>query len=391
LLSALFLLVAIASSSPIVSVGSRDPDSQPGEILVLPEKLPHDCEDAAAFWDGRYIYVLGGSDSEDDMPTDAILRFDPLTETVVELPEKLPSPRDRFALVWTGRYAFLFGGVQGRHTLLDQIVKYDPQTGNVTILPERLPTPRFCTVAVWTGKYAYLFGGCDENGHLDEILRYDPSTGELEVLEERLPSGRRYITACWDGRYAFITGGTTGAKALDEIVRYDPQTGNVTVIARLPSPRYGVFSIYVEPYVYIFGGYNGFLEPPVMYDDVLRYDPSTGSLETLPERLPKPLATPAIAWTGKYVYIFGGCCMPYLAGIRDILRYKPSHLPSTTHFITETVTVTESLTFTETLTATTTIHTTVTERVEPLLPLAASFGVIAALLTLLSYLLTRHR
>lgn len=146
----------------------------------------------------------------------------------------------------------------------DEIVKFIPVTP-VAILQTKLPHVRAGSSAVWDGKDAYIFGGwyVDETNraqYLDDIVRFNPDANEVVTMKARLPMGRAFTTAVRDGQYAYIFGGQseyvngTGVD-LDEILRYDPSTDTIEVLqVKLPFGTEAAMAVWIGSDAYIFGG-----------------------------------------------------------------------------------------------------------------------------------------
>lgn len=232
--------------------------------------LPTEGIHRTAVWTGRYVFLFGGSPFEET--SDSVLRFDPVSNTVVPMTSHLPTPREAMSGVWSGDTIYLFGGNTGASfTLLDDIVAYHPSSDTLEVLHARLPTPRTRTSAVWDGQAAYIFGGLDASGARDEILRFDPSAQTVGALSFTLPSARWATSAAWDGCEALVFGGETGfpGPKTDEIVAITPLASQVFISGdRLPTPRAETSAVWTGREALVFGGRDG-----AFYDDIVQFVP----------------------------------------------------------------------------------------------------------------------
>lgn len=157
----------------------------------------------------------------------------------------------------------------------------------VATLPGLLPSPRFAARAAGPDTVAYVVGGATtrsvasfEWSPLDAILRVDLASGRIATMDARLPGARYGAAPVWDPRptdacpegclYAFGGTGPDGA-ALDEIVRFDPAGGRVeTLGARLPVAASGLVAFFDGSRAHMLGG----AQP-----GIFRFDPKTGEVE----------------------------------------------------------------------------------------------------------------
>lgn len=293
----------------------------PGKIERLPSSLPAPNAGSAAFWDGRYAYLLGGE--EPAGLSNAILRFDPESGRVERMKAKLPSPRKIVSVAWDGRRAYVFGGCTGPTALTDEIVVYEPAADRAWLATTRLPSPRGRTAAVWAAGAAYVLGGNTggflPTGYLDEIVKYDPGADRVEVLPARLPGARASrIAAGWDGAAAWFFGGMVAEGKTDQIVRFDPAAGRCEVVAaRLPAAWDGGVVLFDGRAFRLFGGMTA--AAPAM-DTVWTWVPGAAAVEAPGERLPAARKGQSAVVAGATAYVFGGRTGDVLSA--DILRCR---------------------------------------------------------------------
>lgn len=229
------------------------------------------------------------------------------------LPERLPLGRADHAMVAAPDAFYVFGGGRhdGGHRALNDIVRIDRGTYAVTTLPVTLPTARSYISAVWAENAAYIFGGCNDGSQCRqaptrEIVKFDPSTNTASVVA-LLPTARVASSAVWTGQFAYIFGGDScgphGPCKLNDIVRFDPATGSVQRMnARLPMGLLSSSAVWDGQHAYLFGGHvNG---GPT--NQILRYDPVADKVVALATTLPTALYWTSAAMLFNKVYVIGG-------------------------------------------------------------------------------------
>lgn len=287
-------------------ISTFDPD----EPAVVSGSLPTRRDETTAAASGGKIYVFGGRNAGGMV--DEIVRYDPQTDTSEIIDARLPSPNAGAAAAGDGSLAYLFGGYGSS----DEIVRFDGATEFVTKMNATLPGPRYGATAVWINGSAYIFGG-RSSAHYNEILRYNPASDTVVTLPTRLPEGRSDASAAWDGNFVYLFGGATFGGWVDDVLRYDPRTGSISrMSARHPSgPLWGSSAIWDGQYIYVFGGGGSSAS-----DGVSRYDPRLDQFELMTERLEPARREASGIWTGESAILFGGRSDDGLLG--DITRIQ---------------------------------------------------------------------
>ncbi|MGH9894103.1 MAG: hypothetical protein ACREA0_19410 [bacterium] len=176
---------------------------------------------------------------------------------------------------------------------------------------------------------------------LNEILRYDPAADAVVTLEAVLPSPRSGTSAVWDPRdrpsagcpngCAYVFGGYDGiapdAGRLDEIVRFNPTTGTVTIPdARLPTPRWSTAAVWNGHTAYICGGDS--CDP--VCTQIVAYEPHSNEVSLMSAKLPSrwarsgvwdPRNRPAAGCGDGCLYLFGGASFTQTGA--EIVQYNP--------------------------------------------------------------------
>lgn len=155
---------------------------------------------------------------------------------------------------------------------------------------------------------------------------------------ESLPGARSGASAVWTGDAVYVFGGYDGdryPRYTDEILRYDPSTGSVRAMeSRLPVPAQGMSAVWTGSAVFLFGGHTG--STPL--SSILRYDPEADVLLSLPlvsldwargftAAAWDPRDLPAVGCPGGCAYVFGGGDVgPGVTPTDRIFRFNPATL-----------------------------------------------------------------
>lgn len=238
-------------------------------------------------------------------------------DSTTTMTAQLPSPRTYTSAVWTGQKAYVFGGGAGNG--LREIVEYDPATDTVQVKAAQLPHGRYAMSAIYDGTHAYLFGGVNQTTAFINILRYTPATDTLVSKSTLMPRAGGWASAVWTGTYAYILGGRGGcpfsACAMETIVRYDPATDQIaTMPQKLLKGTEAATAAWTGQYAFLFGGWNWTTSDVL---DIQRYDPAAGTVTMMNAKVPTGTRFTSSVWDGTHIYIFGGFLHP-------VYRYDPA-------------------------------------------------------------------
>lgn len=187
----------------------------------VPSVSPGAYDFPSGFWDGRYLYIYGGSTRLEAVPF-GIYRFDPQTDTAVDLQVAVPNAWNSVSAGWDGRAGYFFGGCHAPDSTHDcesnttaQVLRYVPGARAMTVSDASLPAPRAGTSAVWTGQAFYVVGGV--RGNLDgvhvayrDIVRFTTDQSVLDAvaeLSDGVRDGFARVLAAMDGLSARVTEG----------------------------------------------------------------------------------------------------------------------------------------------------------------------------------------
>ena len=249
--------------------------------------------------------VLAGGHHPGGVSSDDVRRFLP-DGTEVPTGATLPTPRYDMATATDGRHVYLFGGWDG--TILDDVLRYDPVLDQLTVLDARLPTPVYSADAAFDGRYVYVVGGSaglGGAGGIRNVYRFDPQTETFTDLGPILPTARSGSAVLFDGRHLVVMGGCDNGcrTTFADVWRYDVQTGAASVTGTLPFGRGGTATTFDGARGFVFGGatYTG-----VFTDQILVYDPLTGTVAVDAAKLPGPRGDGEAAQVGALSYYVGG-------------------------------------------------------------------------------------
>lgn len=332
-----------------------------GTVQITQARLPGGgIRDGGALWDGRFAYLIGGC-CRDGHWRNEIVRLDPVNLTIeggwTYLPWTPTTGLAGMGAIWDGSHAFLFGGVTltspgySNSILRHDLSRHSPGEQDLRgVLPVdvRLSASRSNAGSVWDGRVRpeagcaggcfYVFGGDSELGPLTSIDRFNPATRVLTPMKARLPRGVHGMAAVWDDRsdHAYLFGGWDwNGEFSNLIVRYDPSrdvaaSSSEPALAvadtgtRLTSGRCCSSAVWDGrelPWcpggcAYLFGGYD--LESGHL-DEIVRFNPASGTLTRMKARLPGGRCCSAAVWDGVtgMAYILGGW------NSSEILAYNP--------------------------------------------------------------------
>lgn len=142
----------------------------------------------------------------------------------------------------------------------------------------------------------------------------------VEPAGPTLPTPRHGASAAWVAGKVYVFGGSDGSDTLDEVLRFDPFSGSLQpTAARLPTSLDLMASAVHEGRVYLLGGK---LRVGLYSPAVLRYDPATDTISEMAAKLPTPRQGSAAVAYGGHVYLFGGRSAAAL-DLDDVVRYDP--------------------------------------------------------------------
>lgn len=130
-------------------------------------------------------------------------------------------------------------------------------------------------------------------------------------------------SSVWTGTAAYVFGGRSNSSYQATVLKYDPGSGAITTLpATLPTGRQSTSAVWTGEVAYIFGGaeliqYNdpqfGQIVVPNAVKDILRFDPRTGTVTKMTDALPEGVWGTSAVWDASEnaAYVFGGFAFDY--------------------------------------------------------------------------------
>ncbi|MCB0879256.1 MAG: hypothetical protein KDC46_09790, partial [Thermoleophilia bacterium] len=229
------------------------------------------------------------------------------------------------ALASDGTKVWTFGGCS-QCTVTDEIWEFDSATGSTRQIAATLPDQIYRNRAMYVPGYdkVWIFGGDNATTYLRNVMRYDPATENLTDLGNLMPGERSegfVVYAPNTGRIYYLGGKDNSTNPTNTIYAFNPATETmVDTGAHLPKPLFLSGGAYwsLDGCIYVFGGRT---TGGVNLDDIVRYCPQSGLVETLPTKLPMIRSEISIINDGDaLVMIGGGTGLPYS---QDVLTFRP--------------------------------------------------------------------
>jgi N-acetylneuraminic acid mutarotase len=135
----------------------------------------------------------------------------------------------------------------------------------------------------------------------DLVERYDPDE-DAWVAGPPLPEPRMSPTVETVGSRVYAIGGSVDGRPRSEIFALDPGNGTWSTVGSLDVPRRDAASAVYDGAIYLFGGFS---TDEMYLRSVVRYDPATGAVDSLPD-LPTAKAWAGGAINAGRAYVVGG-------------------------------------------------------------------------------------
>lgn len=216
-----------------------------------------------------------------------------------------------------GKWLYVVGGADsdGQMASVERAPILDGgELGPFRMVGSTLRTPRDCHASVIIGNWLYVLGG-DRQGSIDTVERAPIGTGGdlggFQTVSSRLSTARDEHTATRIGKYVYVIGGVRGPVQLASIeraeVRADGSLGPFTRYRQgLTANRYGHWVVVHDGHLYVVGGLSDNGNAGVAERARIGSDGELGPFErvgtSLQERRDSPMALALDGW----LYVIAG-------------------------------------------------------------------------------------
>jgi N-acetylneuraminic acid mutarotase len=317
----------------------RDEANLEKAVTQLPALLPDSTGSAACGYDGKHLYILGGSTGDatrGKIPLNQVVRFTPSTGQVKRLRDRLPRAMEARAAAFHSGALYIFGGSDPYWlTFHDNIYRYVPglevPASTVPAIPPpveevaKLPLPLHDAAIAELDGQVFVIGGFASNPSArqpsDGIFTFDPRTKVTSRRASGLPVALGSATAVSTGLEIFVFGGAQADGQLSNAIQVI--SGNRAPIRKssvLPQGVERMSGVWLPPYIYLMGG----SWPGSQVAPVLRYHPATDVLTQIAQ-LPahRDRACVFTRTDSKLILVAGGV-EPGLGLVRSLLQFDPS-------------------------------------------------------------------
>src|SRR4051812_17733079 len=234
------------------SAGQLGVERFDGARWTVVTQLPHGAVNApaAAAVDGR-IYVIGGFESQTNLPTDAVEVYDAHANTWTSA-APLPAPRGGHAAVLLNGKIHVLGGGNSQSTIADHSV-YDPQANTWS---EAAPLPRAegSVAAVVFGGKLYAIGGRSGFSDFGDVYVYDALHDAWTHGPSIPPRGTAGAVAYKNAIYVFGGESQATGHVLGDVLRLTRGARTWRKVSTLPTPRNYARAVVFSHAVYVVGG-----------------------------------------------------------------------------------------------------------------------------------------
>ena len=324
--------------------GRYDPSSNSWTpTSTTPGSTPSRRSGHSAVWttDSRML-IWGGRDRMIPSDYNSGSLYDPAQDTWTAISTTgAPSPRSAHSAVWTnGGRMLIWGGLSTQtagsvppYLYLNSGGLYDPIADSWTnISGAGAPAGRFQHSTIWTGTEMIVWGGGNPT-NLQDGGRYNPATDHWTAVSTTgAPQARQLHTAVWTGSEMIVWGGNS-IESVNSGSRYNPVTDSwleISTGSGVPEKRAQHAAVWTGSKMLIWGGWqgitnaNGNVDHSAANDGGL-YDPAGDTwTPTSLQNAPPPAFSPAYAWTGDRLLVWGGATLPSGPYVATGGRYNPA-------------------------------------------------------------------
>ncbi|MGE5431945.1 MAG: kelch repeat-containing protein [Syntrophomonadaceae bacterium] len=254
------------------------------------------------------IYVVGGNYDEGIRLPRTALVYDRASKEWTKIPHYNNNLRAGHSSCVVNGKLYVFGGNDSIKTVATMEM-YDPATGQ-WILKKPMHIDRALAAAVSIGDKIYSMGGIQGKvlnplwKGLNKLEVYDTKTDTWTILAD-MPTYRWGLTATAANGKIYVFGGRSEGTPYSSVEEYDPVLNKWTTKAgRMPTARYCLTSCLMDSSIYVIGGwYHSSMGP--IYNNVEVYDYDNDKWKN-ENPLPVYRAALASVVVDEKIYVFGG-------------------------------------------------------------------------------------
>jgi hypothetical protein len=306
--AALVAGLAAASALAAILLLPRDGGARTDRWTALrPAKLER--TEVAAARLGRFVYVVGGFESESRGTVAAVERYDIRRNRWKRLRD-MPVGLNHVTAVAHRGFVYVHGGyrdVEGRSETTGVLLRYDPDTGRWRRLPPS-SSPRAAHALAAIDGRLYAAGGADDAGSLRTLEIYDIERRRWSSGPDFPGPPRNHTTGVASGGWFYVIGGRDAGN-LTAVERYHPGRRVWQTLPPLRVPRGGIASARLrDGRIVVFGGEQ--LEPGgTTIAEVELFDPRRRRWSALPDMRTPRHGLGGVA-LGRRVYAIQGGPQP---------------------------------------------------------------------------------
>ena len=166
--------------------------------------------------------------------------------------------QDRYAFeaVSLNGKIYVMGGQTYGDLPLSSVEEYDSEL-NTWVLKTSMPIERVSFASIVNDEKIYVFGGRKNDDLINDVYSFDPIKNKWEYVT-KIPRSRQTLAAVAFGGKIWLIGGNPSSTVNLMIDEYFPEKNEWRSIASNGLSRIECYSVIVDDFLYVFGGYDQF-------------------------------------------------------------------------------------------------------------------------------------
>jgi uncharacterized protein (TIGR03437 family) len=249
-----------------------------------------------------FVYVVCGLTAAGS--TNRLFRYDPRVDSWREL-ARLPveGGADHCNVAAAGGKLYVLGSIRVGSPFVDGTTwQYDPAQDRWESVA-RMGTPRGASGVAAIGRSIYVAGGLTAGGSVSDFEAFDTETRQW-TRSPNMPTARDHLTAQAINGRVYAIGGRA-ARDLNANEEYEPTTSTWRSRAPIPTARGGLGSAAVDDRIKVFGGEGNSGSPEGTFSVNEEYDPARNTWRNL-ARMPTPRHGLYGIAIGRGIFVPGG-------------------------------------------------------------------------------------